>query len=265
MHHAEDFELLNDGQYGSRPRRCATDPVLIEELQCEISRATRKPVVLTNYDATACYDRIIPNLGMLASQKYGVPSTVTKMNARTLQHAKYKVRTELGLAPTGYQHTPEFPIYGTGQGSANSPAIWCFLSSTLFDCYDQVVHPAIYASPTCETVTALGMVGFVDDCNGQSNLFAEDGSQATVDKILANTAENAQYWNDLLAASGGALEVSKCSCHVLQWVFTVGGAPLLVPRPTTQQSTLMVQDNTSNTAHEVQLLSAYEAHKSLGH
>ena len=141
MHHAEDEDLLNDGQYGSRSKRCATDPVLIEELQCEISRATRKPVVLTNYYATACYDRIIPNIGMLASQKYGVPPMVTKMNATTLYQAEYKVRTELGLAPTGYRHEPDHPIYGTGQGSANSPAIWCFLSSTLFDCYDQVVAP----------------------------------------------------------------------------------------------------------------------------
>lgn len=45
MHQAEDLHLLNEGQYGSRPRRNATDPVIIEELQYEISRATRKPVI----------------------------------------------------------------------------------------------------------------------------------------------------------------------------------------------------------------------------
>ena len=265
MHHAEDNDLLNDGQYGSRPNRCATDPVLIEELQCEISRATRKPVVLTNFDATACYDRIIPNLGMIVSQKYGVAPTVTKMNATTLHQAEYKIRTELGLAPTGYSHEPEFPIYGTGQGSANSPAIWCFLSSTLFDCYEQVAHPAIYVSPTCDTAVAVGMIGFVDDCNGQSNLFTEDGSPATVSAIIENTRHNAQHWNNLLAASGGALELSKCSCHVLQWVFTASGAPLLVPSHTTLQSDLQVHDQTSKTDHKLKILSAYEAHKTLGH
>ena len=74
MHQAEDLQLLNDGQFGSRPYRNATEPVFFEELQLEISRATRKPLILTNYDATACYDRIIPNLGMTVSQKYGVPA-----------------------------------------------------------------------------------------------------------------------------------------------------------------------------------------------
>ena len=172
MHQAEDFKALNEGHYGSRSHRCATDPVLIEELQCEISRATRKPVILTNYDATACYDRIIPNLGMFASRKYGVPLEVTQSNALTLSSAEYRIRTELGLAPTGYRHEESHPIYGTGQGSANSPAIWCFLSSSLFNCYDTVVTPATYHAADDFTPTTLGMIGFVDDCNGQTNSFA---------------------------------------------------------------------------------------------
>ena len=87
--HAEAFHLLNDGQYGSRTGRRATDPVLIEEMQYEISRATRKPLLLTHYDATACYDRIIPNLGMIVSRKFGVPEAVTQMNAITLEQATY--------------------------------------------------------------------------------------------------------------------------------------------------------------------------------
>lgn len=45
MHHAEDKLLLNDGQYGSRTHRNAIDLVFIEELQCEISRATRRPII----------------------------------------------------------------------------------------------------------------------------------------------------------------------------------------------------------------------------
>jgi hypothetical protein len=102
------------------------DPVLIEELQFEISRASRKMLVQTNYDATACYDRIIPNLAMMVSKKYGVPPLTTVTNAKTLQQAEYRIRTDSGVATTGYQHSEEWPIYGTGQGSGNSPMIWCF-------------------------------------------------------------------------------------------------------------------------------------------
>ena len=124
---AEALKALNDGQYGSRPRRNASDPVFLEELQCEVSRATRQPVILTSYDAAACYDRIVPNVASLVSRKFGVHPQVVQSNMETLQHAEYRIRTDMGLASTGYCHTPEHPIYGTGQGGANSPAIWCFL------------------------------------------------------------------------------------------------------------------------------------------
>jgi hypothetical protein len=75
---AEALAQINSGQYGLRPKHNATDPVFLEEIQLELSRITRKTIALTNYDATACYDRIIPNLAMLASRKFGV--------RRRLQH-----------------------------------------------------------------------------------------------------------------------------------------------------------------------------------
>ena len=87
LYRAETLHLLHNGQFGSRPLRSAIDPVFVEELQFELSRLTRKTVAQTNYDATACYDRIIPNLATLASRRFGVPNEVTASNARTLEHA----------------------------------------------------------------------------------------------------------------------------------------------------------------------------------
>jgi hypothetical protein len=144
---SEAGKSLNSGQYGSRPSRGAHDPVFIEEFQLEISRASRKTLLQTNYDATSCYDRIIPNLAALVSQKYGVPLPAVMVNVKTLQSAQYKLKTELGLSDQWYTHSNEHPIYGTGQGSGNSPMIWCFLSSVLFDCYDKQAHGAIYELP----------------------------------------------------------------------------------------------------------------------
>ncbi|KAI2506079.1 hypothetical protein MHU86_8310 [Fragilaria crotonensis] len=265
MHQAEDLRLLNEGQFGSRPYRNATDPVFIEELQLEISRATRKPVVLTNYDATACYDRIIPNLGMTVSQKYGVPAEVTESNASTLEKAEFHVRTELGISPTSYHHEPEFPVYGTGQGSANSPAIWCFLSSTLFDCYDTRAHQATYWDTHNDVRVHFGLIGFVDDCNGQTNSFGSDGSTETVHQIVSQAQTNAQCWSDLLHASGGALELSKCSTHILQWQFSLSGAPVLVPMHSGPEVSMEVWDRQADSAKTLQVLPAYKAHKTLGH
>ena len=265
MHKAEDCDALNDGQYGSRPHRNATEPVFIEELQCEIARATRKQLILTNYDATACYDRIIPNLAMVTSQKFGVAASVTHSNARTLQLAEYKVRTELGLAKQSYSHSDTSPIYGTGQGSANSPAIWCFLSSTLFDCYDTQAAKASYRDSNGQGQVELGLIGFVDDCNGQTNQQASDGAPHRLPTLLAQTQHNAQKWTDLLNASGGALELSKCSCHILQWQFSMQGAPILAPSIPKDHAIIKVWDSYLKQEQSMTILSAYQAHKTLGH
>ena len=147
LYQSEALKQLNDGQYGSRPRRNAVDPVMIEELQFEISRASRRMFLQTNYDATACYDPIIPNLAMAVSKRFGVSPQVTLSNAQTLLHARYHIRTELGLSESSYSHSPNMPIFGTGQGSGNSPMIWCFVSSVLFDCYDTVAYAAKYCYP----------------------------------------------------------------------------------------------------------------------
>ena len=110
------------------------------------------------------------------------------------------------------------------------------------------------------------MIGFVDDCNGQTNSFALDGSTDTVLTLVDQTQKNAQAWNDLLSASGGALDLSKCSCHILQWQFTSQGVPILTPTHDYLQSKLQVRDRQSmNESHSLHLLSAYDAHKTLGH
>ncbi|KAI2490272.1 hypothetical protein MHU86_24293 [Fragilaria crotonensis] len=264
LYHAESLSLLNDGQYGSRPHRNAIDPVFIEELQFEISRLTRKTLVQTNYDAASCYDRIVPNLAMVASQTFGVPPSVTASNARTLKHARYHIRTEMGLAEESYTHSNTHPIYGTGQGSGNSPAIWCFLSSLLYDCYDQKAAKATYKNPSTSETVELGMVGFVDDSNGQTNLFDHEETENARHQIITQLENNAQLWAELLGISGGALEPSKCSYHVMAWQFTVTGAPILMT-DSSQFKGVRVKDPASGIDQELTYLSPYASHKTLGH
>ena len=191
-----------------------------------MSRVSRKSLVLTNYDATSCYDRIVPAIAMLASRKFGVPKSVTLANANTLKKSKYRIRTDLVLAPSRDSHTPEHPIYGTGQGSANGPSLWLFLDSVLYDCYDSKTALAIYCAPDKRNRISLGMAGFVDDSNGQTNQFEQDESDRTWQLILQAAQKNAQLWTNLLHASGGALELSKCSFHLLRWSFSISGAPV---------------------------------------
>jgi hypothetical protein len=158
MHAAEDEELLNDGQYGSRPNQSAHDPVFIEEIQSEICRVSRKSNVKFDNDATSCYDCILPSFTSIASHKFGIHKNVAFVMASTLQECKYKLKTLLGVSEQFYQHCSIFPIYGTGQGSGNSPAIWCIISSILFDCHASKANGATFESPDRKHKITLYMI-----------------------------------------------------------------------------------------------------------
>ena len=264
LYQSEVKKKLHDGQFGSRPRRNAIDPVMLEELQFEISRASRKMFLQTNYDASACYDRIIPNLAMLASRKYGVHEHVTLSNARTLEHAAYHIRTEMGLSETSYSHSEHFPIYGTGQGSGNSPMIWCFISSLLYECYGTTTHAATYYNPDHTNPIRWSMIGFVDDSNGQVNVFSEEDSVNSLAEMHKRAQHNAQEWAKLLGATGGALELPKCSYHLLYWRFSIQGAPVLANCPHEYRS-IEVTDPHSSTPQVLEYLTPHSAHKTLGH
>jgi hypothetical protein len=63
------------------------DPVLIKEIQFEISCATREMLVQTSYDAMSFYICVIPKLALarLDSWKFGVSKLTTLTSAKTLE------------------------------------------------------------------------------------------------------------------------------------------------------------------------------------
>ena len=198
LHHAEDNKLLNDGLYGSRPGRTAQDPVLLENLQNEIYRMSMKSGINFDLDATSCYDRIMVNVASICSRRVGMHKSIVFVNALTLERAQYYLKTNLGVSETSYTHCSELPIYGTGQGSGNSPTtIWCFVCSTLFDAIESVTHGATFSCYNKHHQVRIYMIGFVDDCTQRVNLFDND-VQPDASCLIQMMQRDAQKWNDLL-------------------------------------------------------------------
>jgi hypothetical protein len=129
LHHAEDSQLLNQGLYGSRPGRSAIIPVQIEIMQNAIYQLSMKSGINFDLDAASCYDRILAKVASISSRRMGMNSNVVLVNCNTLEQAKFRIKTTIGVSEDWYAHSEAFPIHGTGQGSGNSPTIWCFVCS----------------------------------------------------------------------------------------------------------------------------------------
>jgi hypothetical protein len=91
--HCEDNYLLNKGVYGCRPTRRAIDPVFVDVTQTEMAMVTRKPLVKFNYNATACFDRILVHLLHLCLRSYGMPKKLTTILGELLRVARYAIKT----------------------------------------------------------------------------------------------------------------------------------------------------------------------------
>jgi hypothetical protein len=163
IHHCEDNKLLHPCLYGACPGRCALEPVFIKEMINEITRLSRKPVIKNAEDATACYNCIIPGVGNLASCTHGLHCNVALIQGKTLEEVQYHLKMILGVSKEHYQHCTASPVFGTGQGSGNSPTIWLVISSILFTCYSEKAHGARFKSPDKSICVDMFRISFVND------------------------------------------------------------------------------------------------------
>jgi hypothetical protein len=179
--------------------------------------------------------------------------------AKTLQQARFRLKTSMGITDEFYQHCVAYPIHGTGQGSGNSPQIWCFVCSVLFDAFASATDGATFTSYDGSRSITLHMVGFVDDCSQRTNNFSAD-PQPTAAVFCPKMREDVQLWTDLLWASGGANELIKYSFHLIESDHKPSGEPFLRGDKTAPNIYLV----NGLVPSQVKQRSNYQSHKTLG-
>ena len=221
MRKAVKDKTLHQGQYGGLPGRDCTSLTYLEELRFDYSLLTRYSFANFDNDATACYDRILCSIASLAGRKYGIHRDIIFIHAQTLEEAEFKLKTSTKISETAYKHCLKFPIHGTGQGSTNSPIIWCFISSVLFQSHGTKAHGMLFESPDGNMIVRFNMVGFVDD----STCITGGTKNDTLQDLIGKMRDDAQLWHDLLWCSGGKLELPKCGYHIVHYDFKDNGIP----------------------------------------
>ena len=133
------LDLLHDSQHGSIPRRTAMDPIMLTQLTTDLCCILKHDLARFDNDASACYDRIIVALGMLAARRCGMPKNAIRLHSEALQFMRYTVKTMYGISEANYHGTVFEPLFGTGQGSGASPAVWLSLVVLLHHTFDRIV------------------------------------------------------------------------------------------------------------------------------
>ena len=257
--HGEKLRLFNNNQHGSRRNRTSLDPVHLQLLSMDLCRLLKLNMASFDNDARACYDRIIVALGMLAARRLGMPVNAIRTHATSLKLMKYFVKTVYGISEMNYKGTPLEPLFGTGQGSGASPAVWLTLVVLLLDCLDTLITSRMkFQSPDGKTFHERLAEAFVDDT---SMGHTDDGSLRH-SEMIKELQHIAQTWEKLLHYSGGALNLKKCHWWLLFWEW-IDGRPTLRPRRDTDP-TIQLTTGQSTTNQTIKRRDVDQANRILG-
>ena len=89
-------------------------------------QAMRLPLVMASYMALLDL--------MIACRCLDMPPSAIRTQAESVWLMRYAIKHAHGVSEDEYQGTIFEPLFGTGQGSGSSPAIWLGLVVILFQC-----------------------------------------------------------------------------------------------------------------------------------
>ena len=265
---AERHNLLGEEQWGSRKGRSAPEVALIKALTYEIIHLTKTDGATFDNDAKACFDRIVRNVMMLVSRKLGMTKKACETFVRFLLGMRFYQRTEAGISEKFFTTIQE-KLQGVGQGAKWSAIMWSQISPILMWLLKQKSGGITFQDPLRKKTHHISADGFVDDVTAWLNCFEQisDDPQAKNEQQLPELVKKmetaAQYWEQLLDASGGKLELPKCFYYVLHWNFNAEGEARLSSKEEIPYQIKLTQSQSGDVC-EIEQKDCREAHKTLG-
>lgn len=207
--HVEQKRLLTNASFGSRPNRAATDELLLKEMTYSYALLTRTNLGEVFNDAKSCYDRIIPFLARIVARYYGMQDPPTKTLATCFNNMKYTLKIRGQLTKSPYHNTETKPLYGIGQGSGASPAIWVLLLDLITKIKAKHSVSDTMADPSNKVRLSRHLDIFVDDSSVTG--------MSRDNRIIQKLQIEAELWEELLASIGGKLEFEKTCYTAIEW------------------------------------------------
>ncbi|KAL7545378.1 hypothetical protein ACHAWF_008725 [Thalassiosira exigua] len=202
---------LTEEQWGGRPGRTAAEPALRKMLAFEYGHIMYVTIALLANVATACFNRMVPNISMLIACKSGMSKSVMQARNQVMASMRYAIRTSHGESHESFRQEPgDEALNGEGQGKDAVARLWNVLSHTLL-CAHQELHEGLLLPHVADVLwlTAKNNDSFVDDTYAMAS---KCSSSFYLSEILTveRLEKGAQLWADLIRASGGSIALHKC-------------------------------------------------------
>jgi hypothetical protein len=261
--------VLDDAQFAI-PGQTYNNAVLNKILFFDLSRQSLSPGILSDFDATVAFDRVLAGLSIITCQRVGLPQTAGLFMYELIKDTKFYLITGFGKSIASYSNTMNNKTgQGVLQGSSSACRIFILNSNVSLSAYHCHATGASFKHPiSVHTVTDYA-VQFVGDTSqfvnvmGLSPTAQQDEPPLLYDHLFKSASKNAQTWADYLWLSGGKLQLAKCFYYALRptLYYKKNEVSYKVLAP---QQKCVICDPSNNTPQILTSLSPDDARRTLG-
>ena len=178
------------------------DAIHLKALSYDLAQQQLHDLATFDNDASGCYDRIVVSLGMIAARRLGMPDEVVRLHATTLLNMEHFICTAHGISEASYKSSTERWLFGTGQGSGASPAVWLTLVICILSAFGAATNQSMnFATQNKQIKVNRKADSFVDDTTIGFKIRQQEA--LTIMATLTGLQIMAQKWEKLLYATGG--------------------------------------------------------------
>jgi hypothetical protein len=243
--HALQHNALNKSQY-ALPGQTCQNVSWSKALFLDLTRQALIPGTMTDYDATAAFDRVLTSMALITYERMGLPRTASLFMYNLLKNMEFQLITGFGKSEISYLNNadPDKPGQGEFQGSSSAAPIYTMNSDVFLSAYDKLGMGTTFIHPVTGIPTTDKVAKYVDDktqflnCMGAQMKSTNPPTTTTQRlELLHNEGRNnTQIWADLLWISGGQQNLDKCFSYSIlpQYNFSSGQTitkPLTFPQP----------------------------------
>ncbi|KAL7545993.1 hypothetical protein ACHAWF_015021 [Thalassiosira exigua] len=185
-------------------------------LAFEYGRAVYVTIALFANDATACFDRMVPDITSLIGRRHGMCKSVVKARTEIMKDIEHSVWTKHGDSDLTYCQEPgNVQLDGEGQENGKVASAWSVLSQTLLKDHQELHEGRVLPHvKNALLLLAKNNDSFVDDTNAMA---LKLGATYYLSKKLnvKHLEKGVQVWADLIRASGGSIALHKFLWQIL--------------------------------------------------
>jgi hypothetical protein len=141
--HALQHNQLNTSQY-ALPGITCNSAVLNKVLYCDLMFQTLSMGKMTDYDATAAFNRVLPSLSIITCKRLGLPTSSCVFMYQLLQNMEFKLVTGYGASSESFKNNKDPKQTGQGvlHGSSSAAPIYNFNSDISLAAHNKLAKGA---------------------------------------------------------------------------------------------------------------------------